>query len=140
MASLPTKILDFRGFDSSIILILRGGILMSIGISSESLSQQILVGIILVGRLRVASRNREKRRKPAEHEKARSSRRLAAEAARRVSSSHPGILVLLALAAGAALGLCARQTSRGAALWRGWRMRIKTHVSVGSKDGIHVSY
>ena len=31
--------MDFRGFDSSIILILRGGILMSIGIFPESLSQ-----------------------------------------------------------------------------------------------------
>ena len=30
-AKLRTKILDFRGFDSSIILLLRGGILMSIG-------------------------------------------------------------------------------------------------------------
>ena len=31
-ANLCTKILDFRGFDSNIILILRGGILMSIGV------------------------------------------------------------------------------------------------------------
>ena len=30
-ANLPAKILDFRGFDSSRVLILRGGILMSIG-------------------------------------------------------------------------------------------------------------
>ena len=30
-ANLPTNIVDFRGFDSSITLILRGGILMSIG-------------------------------------------------------------------------------------------------------------
>ena len=29
--NLPTNIMDFRGFDSSIILILWGGILMSIG-------------------------------------------------------------------------------------------------------------
>ena len=31
MANLRTKILDFRGSDSSILLIIRGGILMSIG-------------------------------------------------------------------------------------------------------------
>ena len=47
-ANLPTKILDSRGFDSSIILILRGGILMPIGNLLEMLSQGILVGIILV--------------------------------------------------------------------------------------------
>ena len=41
--------MDFRGFESSIIL--RGEILMSIGDFPESLSQAILVGIILVGRL-----------------------------------------------------------------------------------------
>ena len=29
-ANLPTNIMDFRGFDSRIILILRGGILMSV--------------------------------------------------------------------------------------------------------------
>ena len=40
-ANLRTKVLDFRGFDSSIILILRGGILMSIGNFPESLSQAI---------------------------------------------------------------------------------------------------
>ena len=45
--------MDFGGFDSNIILILRGGILMSIGDFPESLSQAILVGIILVGRLGV---------------------------------------------------------------------------------------
>ena len=50
-ANLHTKILDLRGFDSSIILILRGGIRMSIGNIPESLSQAILIGIILVGRL-----------------------------------------------------------------------------------------
>ena len=49
--SLRTKILDFRGFDSSIILKLRGGILMSTGNIPEIVSQQIFVGIILVGRL-----------------------------------------------------------------------------------------
>ena len=53
-ASLHTKILDFRGFDSSIILISRGGILMSIGSVMESRHQQILVGIILAARLGVA--------------------------------------------------------------------------------------
>ena len=52
-ANLRTNIMDFRGFDSSIVLILRGGILMSIGDSPESLSQAILVGIMLVGRLGV---------------------------------------------------------------------------------------
>ena len=51
MANLRTKILDFRGFDSSIISILRGGVLMSIGEFPESLSQAILAGIISVGRL-----------------------------------------------------------------------------------------
>ena len=52
-ANLRTNIMDFRGFDSSIILIIRGGILMSIGGFPESLSQAILVGIMLVGRLGV---------------------------------------------------------------------------------------
>ena len=55
MVSLRTKITDFRGFDSSIVLILRRGILMSIGIFPESLSQGVLVGIVLVGRLGVRS-------------------------------------------------------------------------------------
>ena len=41
-ANLRTKILDFRGFDSSRILILRDGILRSLGIFPETLSQQIL--------------------------------------------------------------------------------------------------
>ena len=41
-AHLRTKILDFRGFDSSRILILWGGILRSIGNFPESLSQRIL--------------------------------------------------------------------------------------------------
>ena len=50
-ANLITKILDFIGFESSIILTLRGGILMSIGISPEVLSQGILAGMILAGRL-----------------------------------------------------------------------------------------
>ena len=38
MANLRTTILDLRGFDSSIILILRGEILMSIGNITEMLS------------------------------------------------------------------------------------------------------
>ena len=42
-ANLRTKILAFRGFDSGRILILRGGILMSIGNFPEMLSQRILV-------------------------------------------------------------------------------------------------
>ena len=50
IAHLRTYMMDFRGFDSSIILILRGGILVSIGDFPESLSQTILVGIMLVGR------------------------------------------------------------------------------------------
>ena len=49
--NLPTIIVDFRGFDSSIILILRGGILRPIGDFPESLSQAMLVGVMLVGRL-----------------------------------------------------------------------------------------
>ena len=53
--NIPTNILDFRGFDSSIILMLSGGNLVSIGNFLESLSQAILVGIMLVGRLGVRS-------------------------------------------------------------------------------------
>ena len=52
-ANLRTKTLDFRGFDSSIISIVRGGIPSPIGIFPESLSQAILAGITLVGRLGV---------------------------------------------------------------------------------------
>ena len=51
--NLPTNIVDFTGFDSNTILILRGGILMSIGDFPEILSQAMLVGIMLVGRLGV---------------------------------------------------------------------------------------
>ena len=40
-ANLRAKLLDFRGFDSSIILILRGEILMSIGNFPESLGQGV---------------------------------------------------------------------------------------------------
>ena len=47
----PTNMVDFRGFDSSTISILRGGILMSIGNLPESLSPAMLVGMMLVGRL-----------------------------------------------------------------------------------------
>ena len=54
-ANLRTKILDFRGLDSSIILSVSGGILRSIGNSPDMLSQRILVGIILVGRLGVVT-------------------------------------------------------------------------------------
>ena len=50
---LPPNIMDFRGFDSSIILILKGGIPRPIGNFPESLSQAILVGTMLVGRLGV---------------------------------------------------------------------------------------
>ena len=54
-ANLRTKILDFRGFDSSRILILKRGILMSKGISPENLSQAILLGLLgrVLGRLGV---------------------------------------------------------------------------------------
>ena len=52
-ANLRTRILDFRGFDSSRILILRGGILMPRGHFQYCLSQQTLVGIVVVGRLGV---------------------------------------------------------------------------------------
>ena len=55
-ANLCTKILDFRGFDSRMITILRGEHLRSIRDFPESLSQQILVGRILVRRLCVAVR------------------------------------------------------------------------------------
>ena len=52
-ANLRTKILDFRGFGSSRIVILRVEIPRPIGSLPESLSQAILAGIILVGRLGV---------------------------------------------------------------------------------------
>ena len=45
--NLPTNMVDFGGFHSSIMLCLRGGILMSIGNSPESLSQAMLVGVML---------------------------------------------------------------------------------------------
>ena len=49
-ADLRTEILDFGGFDSSRILMSRGGTLMSIGNFSEVLSQQTLVGICNLSR------------------------------------------------------------------------------------------
>ena len=55
-ANLLTNIVDFRGLDSSTILILRGGIPRPIGDFPESLSQSILVGTMLVGRSGVRSR------------------------------------------------------------------------------------
>ena len=51
--NLPTNIVDVRGFDSSIILNLRGGILRPIGNLPEILSQAMLVRIMLVGNLGV---------------------------------------------------------------------------------------
>ena len=48
--SVSAKILDFREFDSCIILILRGGTLMPIGSFPEVVSHRVLVGISLVGR------------------------------------------------------------------------------------------
>ena len=55
-ANLGTNIMDFRGFDLSIILTLRGGILKPIGDIPESLSQAMLVGVMLVGGLGVLPR------------------------------------------------------------------------------------
>ena len=52
-ANIPTNIVDFKGVDSSIILDLRGGIPRPIGNSLECLSQAMLVGTMLVGRLGV---------------------------------------------------------------------------------------
>ena len=55
-ASLCTKITDFGGFDSSIILMLRRWNSQTprpLGEFPEILSQRILVGVILVGRLGV---------------------------------------------------------------------------------------
>ena len=50
-ANLRTQIIDVRWFGSNIILIIRGGIPGPKGNSPESLSQAILVGIMLVVRL-----------------------------------------------------------------------------------------
>ena len=51
--NLPPDIVGLRGFNSSTILILRVGILMSIGNLPESWSQAMLVGTMLVWRLGV---------------------------------------------------------------------------------------
>ena len=51
--NLHTNIVDFGGFDSSIMFCLMGGIPRPIGDFPESLSQAMLVGIMLVGRLGV---------------------------------------------------------------------------------------
>ena len=53
-SNLPTNIVDFRGFDSSIILISRGGISRPVGNFPESLSRAMLVGTMLLGRLGVS--------------------------------------------------------------------------------------
>ena len=53
MANLRANIMDFRGFDKNIILILMGGIPRPIGDFPGSLSQAILLGIMRVGRLGV---------------------------------------------------------------------------------------
>ena len=52
-AKLRTTILDFRGFDSSRILVLRGAILVPMGDFLEVLSRRVFAGIVLVGRLSV---------------------------------------------------------------------------------------
>ena len=58
-ANLPTNIADFRGFDSSTILILRGWNAQAhrdcLGIFPESLTRTMLVGTMLVGGLGVSS-------------------------------------------------------------------------------------
>ena len=62
-ANIRTKILEFRGFDSSRIVMLRGGIPRPLGNFPESLSQQILAWRFLVGRLavvRIRVRERER--------------------------------------------------------------------------------
>ena len=53
-ANLPTNIVNFRRFDSSTILCVRGEMFMSIGDFPECLSQAMLVGIMSLGRLCVA--------------------------------------------------------------------------------------
>ena len=52
-ANFPTNIMDFRGFDSSIMLSLRSGIPRPTGDSPESLTQAMFVGAMLVGGLGV---------------------------------------------------------------------------------------
>ena len=47
MANLRIEILDFRGFDTSIILMLRGGIIMSIGMIPDTAGKNMVP--ILIG-------------------------------------------------------------------------------------------
>ena len=63
-ANHRTNIMDFRGSDSSIILSLRGGIPMPIGDFPESLSQAMLVGVMLVGRWGVHAYDRPREARP----------------------------------------------------------------------------
>ena len=49
MPNLPTNITGFGGFDLGIILIVRGGIPRPLGDFPESLSQAMLVEVMLVG-------------------------------------------------------------------------------------------
>ena len=53
--NVPTNVVGFRGFDSSVILMLRGGISRPTGNRRESLTQAMLVGTMLVGRLGVVN-------------------------------------------------------------------------------------
>ena len=53
MCYIYIYIVDFRGFDSSIMLTSRGGILRPVGDFAGSLSQAMLVGVMLVKRLGV---------------------------------------------------------------------------------------
>ena len=53
MANLATNIVDFEGSDSSVILIRRSGIPRPIGDFPTSLTQAMLVGVMLVGQLSV---------------------------------------------------------------------------------------
>ena len=52
-ANLRTNLMDFREFGSSITFIMRGGIPRSIGNCPQSLTQAMLVGVMLVGGLGV---------------------------------------------------------------------------------------
>ena len=51
--NLPTNIVGFKGLDPRMMSIQRGGVLTSVGNLPESLSQAMLVGTMLVGRLGV---------------------------------------------------------------------------------------
>jgi len=55
--SLRTTIPDFRKFDLNMLLMLTGGIVLSIGTFLETWCQRILVWMILVGRLGVVSKS-----------------------------------------------------------------------------------